>query len=292
MSFNGRYVPPDSMPESMLEMREYLINHPRYPTANSWNQANSYARGIKLQWLKFLNQAVADTAYEVLGADEPDWVSDSGISELLAAFSKRHHYEWQINTNGRSGGYYVLYQGGCRPGQHRSYCTLCGQKNFCEVAELPTLPGSSALDMLQAYVIRNNHWTPETYVSQDYVKTLGLLDATVIDNIRTWRKTWAGKPPRVTYHKFCGKCNREGRVNYKTPQIETFCYPGRGTDMDPSEFREWDESVLRSRVETVLDFDWTVNACITAFTEYCESVQVEDEEVVRTVTRRVIKQKE
>ncbi len=53
----------------------------------------------------------------------------------MEEFGRKHNWQWQAGINGRSGGYVVLYRGGIKPSDYKSYCTHCGQKNYQAVPE-------------------------------------------------------------------------------------------------------------------------------------------------------------
>jgi hypothetical protein len=103
-------------------MVEYLSNHFRYWTANSWNQSKSYAFRVKICDLyEFIpkdlspdeRSALIDRMYDCLQLEE----AFEAPHKILREFDARHRYRWQIGSNGRSGGYLVLYQGGVRDDQ-------------------------------------------------------------------------------------------------------------------------------------------------------------------------------
>ena len=54
---------------------------------------------------------------------------------LLEEFGRQHRYLWQAGMNGRSGGYLVLYQGEQKQSGYRSFCPVCGQKNYRSVSD-------------------------------------------------------------------------------------------------------------------------------------------------------------
>lgn len=89
-------------------MTNYLRGHFRYFTMNSWNGLTSYAHNVKVHRLP-----VHDGAYEMLESDE--WHSRK--LRMMRAFDRAHEHVWQVGTNGRSGGYIVLYQGGVKDGR-------------------------------------------------------------------------------------------------------------------------------------------------------------------------------
>lgn len=115
---------------SRKEMTEYLLNHFRYDTMNSWNWATSYACNLKIYKLGLCSELV-DKLYELLEFQE----FFDAQRELMDAFAEAHQFRWQVGMNGRSGGYLVLYEGGIKPTGHRSYCRSCYQRNFKSVAE-------------------------------------------------------------------------------------------------------------------------------------------------------------
>jgi len=88
------------------EMKDYLINHFRYWTMNSWNRSTSYARNVKIY--NVIPPEYQDKAFELLDVEEYWYV----IRSLIRGWQKEHRYQWQIGFNGRSGEYLVLYKGG------------------------------------------------------------------------------------------------------------------------------------------------------------------------------------
>lgn len=90
------------------EMVDFLKNHFRYNTANSWNQSTSYARNVKIYNLGFS---------EVLAGKALDLICEEGFNELIAhqydplveQFEEETTLDYTIGFNGRSDGYLVLY---------------------------------------------------------------------------------------------------------------------------------------------------------------------------------------
>lgn len=111
-------------PRTKKAMVAYLCDHFRYHTMNSWNRSTSYAASVKL------HQFMPDDldAYGFLQTDEAFFEGRSIISE----FEERWGYEWQIGSNGQSGGYLVLYQGGIQPpkNSYKKWCPNCRQGNY------------------------------------------------------------------------------------------------------------------------------------------------------------------
>lgn len=115
---------------SRTAMSDYLAKHFRYNTAGGRNHSTSYACNMKVDRLG-LDSETVDKLLDLIQTDE-FYVR---IGSLIQDFNLRHDNRWQAGWNGRSGGYLVLYQGGQRRSQYRSYCKNCGQKNFRAVAE-------------------------------------------------------------------------------------------------------------------------------------------------------------
>ena len=117
-------------------MTDFLKGHFRYNTMNSWNRSTSYANNIKAHNLGLDNE-VQDKLLELI--ETPEY----GIERrwLFNKFAERYNYAWQIGVNGRSGGYLVLYRGYIEPSEHKSYCTVCGQRNFTSVSENSNICG-------------------------------------------------------------------------------------------------------------------------------------------------------
>lgn len=93
---------------SRKAMIEFLTNHFRYNTMNSWNASTSYANCVKIYTLDIPSELM-DKAYEVIGSDDLD-VSDfaENIEAIMLDFHNLTGYT--IGCNGRSGGYLVLYE--------------------------------------------------------------------------------------------------------------------------------------------------------------------------------------
>jgi len=121
---------------SRKAMIDFLSNHFRYNTMNSWNQSTSYANKIKIHSLG-LDSETEDKLYEMLDVDS-FW---DDIRWVLEDFAYEHGHQWQIGANGRSGGYLVLYKGGVELIGYKSYCTTCWQKNYTSITENSNICG-------------------------------------------------------------------------------------------------------------------------------------------------------
>lgn len=118
----GVDIPENPTPEEMVA---YLDSHFRYDTMDSWNQAQSFAQCIKVHHLE-ASRDDENLMFEMLSVD----VVYDDIRYILNDFGERHDYAFQIGSNGRSGGYLVLYTGGVEPSEYKSYCPHCGQRNY------------------------------------------------------------------------------------------------------------------------------------------------------------------
>lgn len=121
---------------SRKAMIDYLEDHFRYFTMNSWNCSQSYACNLKIYKLG-LDHEISEKLYDMLDTQEFFYWQ----KELLDEFAKTHQYRWQAAMNGRSGGYLVLYQGELKPSEYKSYCTHCGQRNYKSVSESGNICG-------------------------------------------------------------------------------------------------------------------------------------------------------
>ena len=115
---------------SRKDMIEFLSNHFRYDTMNSWNARTSYANNMKVYNLE-LPSDVADKLYEIMECDG----AYDGINQLIDEFSREYDYRYHPGFNGRSGGYLVLYESERKTTGHKSICRKCGQLNFTSVEE-------------------------------------------------------------------------------------------------------------------------------------------------------------
>ena len=106
-----------------------------YNTMNSWNNATAPAYNLKIY--NVIDKNLQDKVFELMDCenfyDEINW--------LIQDFAEENGHEWQAGFNGRSGGYLVLYKGGRKKSDHKSYCTNCGQRNFTSTAETGTKCG-------------------------------------------------------------------------------------------------------------------------------------------------------
>jgi hypothetical protein len=96
---------------------------------NSWNQATAPAYNLKIH--NVIDNSLQNKVFELMESED----FYDNINELIRGFDIENDYNWQAGFNGRSGGYLVLYRGGKKLSEHKSYCKSCGQKNFTTIEE-------------------------------------------------------------------------------------------------------------------------------------------------------------
>lgn len=121
--------------KSKEKMIKFLENHFRYDTMNNWNRSTSYANKMKVY--NVIPQKYQNKVFKLMETEE--FYDDINI--LIHDFEIKHNYIWQAGFNGRSSGYLVLYKGGRKLSDHKSYCKECGQKNYTTVEETGNICG-------------------------------------------------------------------------------------------------------------------------------------------------------
>lgn len=124
-------------PKTRAEMIAFLSGHFRYDTMNSWNAASSYAQNVKIHRGDWVPRKLMDRAWEIL--EQGDVYEE--IRQVLDDWGRENGWHWQAGFNGRSSGYIVMYMGGSKDSQHKSWCRACGQRNFTSVKENDTTCG-------------------------------------------------------------------------------------------------------------------------------------------------------
>jgi len=112
---------------------EYLRGHFRYE--------GCYANCVKLRRMG-LPQDVETAAYDIIDSQE----FDEFVEEYLRNFAEQNRYYWQALFSGRMGGYLVLHRGQLKSTGHKSYCRICGQRDFRSVTETGTRCGRCGAD--------------------------------------------------------------------------------------------------------------------------------------------------
>lgn len=85
----------------------------------------------------------------------------------------------------------------------------------------------------------------------------------------------------------CGRCGRAERVDYSSPPMQSFTYPGRGVDMD-EDFEEWSISDLRDRVRLVQELDALADEMVSQAIHMARHYSVVEVEVCIPQTRKVL----
>lgn len=142
-------------PRTRDGMIAFLAGHFRYDTMNANNARTSYAANVKLRNLK-IPAALQDRAYEALEIEE----TFDDVRAVLREFAEAHDWRYQIGFNGRSGGYLVLYRGGRKPSEYKSFCEDCGQRNYKTVEET----GNNTCGRCNSDARVNHQWM-ETYTT-------------------------------------------------------------------------------------------------------------------------------
>lgn len=93
--------------ENRQEMVDFLVNHFRYFTMNSWNRSKSYAHNIKVCNLGIDNEETLNKAYDIIGQNVDKTEMYDEMQTAIYDFTSKTNFE--IGFNGRSGGYIVLY---------------------------------------------------------------------------------------------------------------------------------------------------------------------------------------
>jgi hypothetical protein len=252
-------------------MTEFLVGHYRYSTMNSWNLSKSYANKIKIYNLG-LTRDQTSAAYDVLPAD--GWWDE--ISYPIDEFTAEFGGEFTIGSNGRSGGYLVLYRSAHESTGYKSWCRTCGQRNYAKVFTIPA--GDEGI--VAAEVLRTNcTFRPEVYLGQSSIQNLKLPEDQKIGLVRKYLAELNGK--NYTLGNKCGKCGAHGdngRVNYEhEPRILRVMSGGMDEDKD---YDEWSIGQLRDRVELVCRFDMACDDIRDNFIDLIDKCKVVEEVVM------------
>jgi len=263
-------------------MTDFLKNHYRYFTCNSWNRATSYANNMKLYRLDIPDEFY-HSAYEML--DMAEFQVAVGI--LIDSWEASHDFKWQVGQNGRMGGYLVLYRGTLRPTEYKSVCTKCGQRNYTKVLELPG-DMSKSVAHLHKLIISHLFWTDEVIMTnyREQIKESGLSDDEIKDIIRKY-KAEERTGTRYTLDNKCGRCGELSRVNYETPPMERIT-SAEGVDQNES-FEDWSLSELRERVRLVQSFDRLCDQIVAQLVYFLRNYKVGQETVMVPKTIKVLK---
>ena len=85
----------------------------------------------------------------------------------------------------------------------------------------------------------------------------------------------------------CGRCGLPDRVDYVTPPMQTYTYPGRGIDMD-EDYDEWSIQELRDRVRLVQELDALADEMVQVAVQMAKNYTVEEVEISVPQIQRVL----
>jgi hypothetical protein len=256
---------------SRSAMVDFLKAHYRYNTMSSWNRATSYAHCIKIHRLGLTSEQ-SDKAYEMLDTDfwdEIRWSIDDFTTSQGSCYT--------IGTNGRSGGYLVLYQSRRELTGHLSYCPSCGQRNFKKVP--PTFDDASENVIAQEILRSQSSWHPGVYLTQSAIEALPLSNdekLSLIVRIKTQLVNCSATDA-------CGVCSKPRR-NFDVPPSQLSIYPGKSIDQDEDFYAEdWSMEALRDRVDLVCAFDAACGDIRSNFIALLDDFDVVEETIRRPV---------
>lgn len=119
---------------SRKQMIEFLKEHYRYNTMNSWNNSTSYANNVKVNNLGLTSEE-EDILYDIIFNDNACDFYEYTVDPVINHFNKKYSGKYILDFNGRSGGYIVIYQCETKESDWKSYCRICNQKSYKKVPE-------------------------------------------------------------------------------------------------------------------------------------------------------------
>lgn len=90
---------------SKKAMIDFLVNHFRYSTMNSWNRSTSWANNLKVH--RVIPSKLQDKVFEMMDCER--FYDD--INWLISEYDEENNHYIQAGFNGRSSGYLVMYEG-------------------------------------------------------------------------------------------------------------------------------------------------------------------------------------
>lgn len=267
---------------SRKAMADFLTSHFKYNTMNSWNQVTSYAHRVKVHRMG-LTRGQQDKAFDVISVDDGSpWHDD--LEFMINEYTEANNGRYTIGSNGRSGGYLVMYNSYYRQSQYKSRCVSCGQKNFALPVYLSKLPPVEAA-VLKFMLERGQNWTPGVCLTQPEMVA---IEATEEEKLRFIRKYNHEALKWTTLTNKCGRCGAEGergRVPYSARELVVSPGQGFDTSSDFMDADEWPMYKLREHVKDVMAFDQACDRIRAAFIDTLEQFEVVEEEV--QVTKKV-----
>ena len=179
----------------------------RYDTMSSWNNATAPAYNLKVY--NVVNNDLQDKVFELMECE--DFYDD--INWMMSEFDRKFDYCWQTGFNGRSGGYLVLYKGGRKLSEHKSYCTACGQRNFTSVKKTGKKCGACRQEKRMDHTFYDTFTWPGKGVDDDEVPT---------DVLKAFRKLAVGIVKHVEYVARNATVEEETYMVEKTRKVVNF----------------------------------------------------------------------
>jgi hypothetical protein len=246
---------------SRTGMVSFLKGHFRYDTMNSWNGLTSYANNIKTHRLG-LTPEQSNKADEML---ETDYWKE--IRDPIDDFTESQCHTYTIGTNGRSGGYLVLYQSRREKTGHLSYCPSCGQRNFKKVP--PTFQDANEKAISKEILKSQNSWHSGFYLGQPSIQALAIPDDEKSKLINVFKVKLAD----CSETDACGVC-RKPRRNYDVPPSRLSA-SYKSIDQGEDFFADdWPMGSLRDRVDLVCAFDAACDEIRSNFIDLLEDYDV------------------
>jgi len=174
---------------------------------------------------------------------------------------------YTIGTNGRSGGYLVLYQSRREQTGHLSYCPSCGQRNFKKVP--PAFQDENEKAISKEILKSQHSWYSGFYLDQSSIQELSIPDdekLKLIDSIKV-------RLADCSETDACGVC-RKPRRNYDAPPSRLMA-SYKSIDQGEEYFAEdWPMWQLRDRVDLVCAFDAACDEIRSNFISLLEDYDV------------------
>lgn len=85
----------------------------------------------------------------------------------------------------------------------------------------------------------------------------------------------------------CGKCEAKARINFKTPDMQIFTWPGKSTDQG-EDFHGWELFELKSRIELVQAFDRLCDLIVSEYQSICKNHRITEEQILVPKTVKIL----
>lgn len=263
---------------SRKSMIGFLKDHYKYNTMNSWNGVESFANKVKIHSLG-LSREEQDKAYEFLDVEEGMYF----MSRRIDQFTEKHDGRYTIGSNGRSGGYLVLYSSEFKMSEVKSRCRSCGQTNFCTPLDFSKM--SPTEQAIATKIAKNRGWSGliSNLIEQPEIAS---QPGTAAEKTEIVRK-YAGEAGRwISVDNRCGRCGADGeRGRYPWNPRELSVHVGRSVIPGDGELDEMSTGQLKRLVRLVKSFD---ECCDLIREDFIEALSDNDvEEITISVPKKV-----